>query len=29
LSDDEFKQIVDVLADAAAGEVPTMVGVFD
>jgi len=29
LSDDEFKQIVDVLVDAASGEVPTMVGVFE
>ena len=29
LSNDEFKQIVDVLVDAANGEVPTMVGVFE
>ena len=29
LDDDEFKQIVDVLADEARGEVPTMVGVFE
>ena len=29
LSDDEFNQIVDVLVDAARGEVPTMVGVFE
>ncbi len=29
LSDDEFRQIVDVLVDAARGDVPTMVGVFE
>ncbi|HIC88492.1 MAG TPA: dihydrodipicolinate synthase family protein [Anaerolineae bacterium] len=29
LTDDEFRRIVDVLADEAHGEVPTMVGVFE